>query len=412
MRIKSILNKVTNYKGFFFDRVYLSEEKLIVTILPRKNSKGICSSCNKKGPTYDTKSARHFQFVPFWGFIVYFSYCMRRINCINCGVKVEAVPWGSGKKHLTKECAHFFSDWARRLSWSETAKIFKTSWHTVYRSVICIVEYGLENRSMDDVNAIGVDEIQVGNGHKYLTLVYQLNGNTKKLLYVGKDRTKKTLAIFFEMAGEKWCESIEFACTDMWKAFLTIIKHKLPNALNILDRFHIVKHLNDAVNDVRIKEVSEQKKKGNGDILKNTKYCLLKNPENLTEKQKLKLSDVLKYKLKSVRAYILKESFQLFWSYNSPYWARWYLDKWCNRAMKSQLDPIKKFVGTVRKHEDLIMNYFKAKKMFSSGAVEGLNRKVNLITRRAYGYKSLEVLKTALYHTMGDLPEPKRTHLF
>jgi len=110
--------------------------------------------------------------------------------------------------------------------------------------------------------------------------------------------------------------------------------------------------------------------------------------------------------------YLLKEQFQHFWSYNSPYWAEWFLNKWCDRAMRSRLEPIKKFVRSIRSHQPLIMNYFKARKRFSAGVVEGLNRKVNLATRKAYGFRTFNALETALYHTMGDLPEPESTHEF
>jgi len=147
-------------------------------------------------------------------------------------------------------------------------------------------------------------------------------------------------------------------------------------------------------------------------VLKHTKYCFLKNPENLTDNQRLKLDDVLQYDLKSVRAYLLKESFQHFWTYDSPYWAEWYLKKWCARANRSRLPPIKRFVAMIRKHRPLIMNYFKAKKRFSSGVVEGINRKINLATRKAYGFRTFNALQTALFHTMGDFPEPESTHDF
>ncbi len=414
MQVKSILNKITNYKGFVFNDGAWCPEKtsLVFTITERSNSCGICSGCKKKGSAYDHLKMRLFEFVPLWGVSVSFAYSMRRINCKSCGVTVEEVPWAEGKSQLTKEYAHFLSDWAKRISWSEVAQIYNTSWHTVYRAVATIVIFGLAHRSLDEATAIGIDEVQVQKGHNYVTLVYQLNGDRKRLLYVGEGRRKKVLLYFFFKAGKKWCAKVEFACTDMWKGYLTVVKKKLPNALNVLDRFHIVKKINDAVDSVRRAEVRELLKNNQEDVLTNTKYCFLKNPENLTDKQNLKLKDVLQYKLKSVRAYQLKESFQLFWNYDSPYWAKWYLRKWCARAMRSKLEPIKKFVRTVRNHEELILNYFKAKKQYSSGAVEGLNRRVNLITRRAYGYKSLEVLETALYHTMGYLPEPERTHRF
>lgn len=144
-----------------------------------------------------------------------------------------------------------------------------------------------------------------------------------------------------------------------------MIAEMAPQALNILDRFHIIQHLSKAVDRIRIDEVAQLKDEGYDEtILKHTKYCFLKRPENLTEKQELKLDDVLQYRLKSVRAYLLKESFQLFWNYSSPYWAQWYLEKWCKRVMHSRLPPLKDFVRMIRTHQPLIMNWFKAQNSF------------------------------------------------
>jgi transposase len=198
----------------------------------------------------------------------------------------------------------------------------------------------------------------------------------------------------------------------MWKPYLKVIAEQLGAAVHVLDRFHVVGQLGKAVDTVRREEVRQLRSKGQGEVLAKTKYCLLKNPENLTENQKVRLKDILHLNLRSVRAYQLKDSFRLFWNYTSPYWASWYLKKWCARAMRSRLEPFKKFVGTIRRHEDLIMNWFRAKKAYSSGVVEGLNRRVNLITRKAYGYRSLKVLETALFHQLGGLPEPESTHKF
>ncbi len=142
----------------------------------------------------------------------------------------------------------------------------------------------------------------------------------------------------------------------MWKHYLKVIKKKLPNALNILDRFHIVKKLNEAVNDVRIEENRKLTQDGYEHILNKTKYCFLKKEESLTKNHDAKLKDVLQYDLRSVRAYLLKVSFEAFWQYNSPYWAQWFLRKWCTRAMRSKLEPMKKFVKILRRHEPLLMN--------------------------------------------------------
>ncbi len=417
MRIESLLNFVYPLKSFVYEACCLESDEshnlLIAEIRPRKNGRVICSGCGKRCKCYDHLEIRHFNFVPTWNIPVCFEYQMRRVDCPKCGVKVEKVPWADGKSHITKPYQLFLARWDRKLSWKETAESFCTSWDTVFRSVKAIVNYGLERRNIDGVEAIGVDEIQFGKGHNYLTLVYQLDAGRRRLLFIGKERTKKTLRDIFDEFGEKRTQALKFICSDMWRNYLEVIAEKAPQALNILDRFHIIQHLGKAVNRVRIDEVKQLKEDGYDEtILKKTKYCFLKNPENLTEKQDLKLNDVLQYRLKTVRAYLLKESFQLFWEYTSPYWADWYLKKWCTRTMRSQLVHLNDFVRMIRNHQPLIMNWFKAKKQFSSGIVEGMNRKVNLVTRRGFGFRSYEVLKIALFHTMGKLPEPEFTHRF
>lgn len=417
MRIETLLNKVHPFKSFVYAACRLEVRKrglaLVATIQPRRNGKIYCSGCGRACKGYDPLGIRTFDFVPLWNIPVEFEYRMRRVSCPDCGVRVEKVPWADGKAHTTKAFELFLAQWARKLSWKETARSFGTCWDTVYRSVKAVVEYGLARRNLDGIEAIGVDEIQYGKGHKYLTVVYQLDSGMRRLLYVGKHRTTKTLLRFFFEFGKERVTRLKFVCSDMWKPYLKVIAKKAPQALNILDRFHIVSHLTKAVNQVRVDEVKRLKDEGYDEaVLRHTKYCFLKNPENLTPKQEAKLDDVLEYDLKSVKAYLLKESFQLFWDYKSPYWAEWYLEKWCNRAMRSRLEPIKKFVKTIRDHQPLIMNWFKAKKAYSSGIVEGMNRNVNLVTRKAFGFRSYEVLKIALFHTMGGLPEPEFAHRF
>jgi len=417
VRLQTILNKVHPLKSFVYSACRMEVRKagpvLVATIRPRKNGKALCSGCGKPRRLYDRLGERRFEFVPLWNIPVQLEYHMRRVDCPACGVKVERVPWASGNSHTTKAFQLFLARWARKLSWKETAESFCTSWDTVFRSVKSIVAYGLAHRNLDGVEAIGVDEIQYGKGHQYLTVVYQIDAGMRRLLFVGRERTAKTLLKIFREFGNERCGRLKFVCSDMWKAYLKVIRKKAPQALHVLDRFHIVQHLNKAVNQVRIDEVKQLKQDGYDEqVLKHTKYCFLKNPENLTENQAVKLDEVLSYDLKSVRAYQLKESFQFFWSYTSPYWAEWYLEKWCARAMRSRLEPIKGFVGTIRRHQPLIMNWFKAKKAYSSGVVEGLNRKVNLVTRKAFGFRSYDVLEIALFHTMGDLPEPELTHRF
>lgn len=413
MRFQQLLSKLHPIKGFVYGPCRLENDTLTCEILARKNSQPRCKDCGNKGPCYDHLKTRTFDFIPFWGLIVVFCYQMRRVDCKHCGrVVVEQVPWATGKKRTCDVFRLFLSRWARILSWSQTAESFGTSWDTVRRSVQWVVDYGLKHRILGTINAIGVDEVAYRLGHHYLTLVYQIDDGFKRLLFIGKGRSTKTLLKIFRSLGRERCENIKVVCSDMWKPYLKVIAKKLPNALNILDRFHIAKKLNEAVDQVRKEETKSLKQRGFEPLLKGARYCFLKRTENLTPKQNEKLSDLLHCDLKTVRAYFLKESFDVFWNYRSSYWAGWFLKQWCARAMRSRLEPMKKFVRTLRRHEGLIMNYFKTKQRYSSGIVEGMNLKIKLSMRRSYGFRSLAILQTALYHQYGDLPEPEFAHRF
>jgi transposase len=298
------------------------------------------------------------------------------------------------------------------LSWKEVAIKFGTSWEKVFHSVQYIVNWGLKNRVLSGITAIGIDEILWHRGHKYLTLVYQIDSELIRLLWIGKERTENTLRLFFGFLGIERSEALKFVCTDMWQPYLNVIKEKAKQVLLILDRFHIVAAINKAIDKVRAAEYKKMKDDGHELILKNSRWCLLKRKENLTEKQEVKLKELLKYKLKSVRAYLLMVDFQGFWEYVSPTWAGKFLDRWCTRVMRSKIEPMKKIAKTIRKHRELILNWFKAKKAFSSGVVEGLNNKIKVTMRKSYGFRTFNATEIAFYHALGKLPEPKSAHRF
>jgi transposase len=170
--------------------------------------------------------------------------------------------------------------------------------------------------------------------------------------------------------------------------------------------------MNKALDEVRAAESRKMAQEGHEPLLKKSRWCVLKRKENLTSQQKFRLRDLLRYNLQTVRAYLLKEDFQQFWEYNSPRWAGMFLDFWCQQTMRSRIEPMKKIARTLRSHRELLLNYFKAKKEFSSGVVEGLNNKAKLTMRRSYGFRTFRILELALYHSLGKLPEPTLTHEF
>lgn len=416
MHVKTLLNHVTKFKGFIFQTPYLSQngKKLQIPVEPRKNSKPICSCCGRPGVAYDHLQQREFWLPPIWNIMVVLLYTMRRVNCKYCEkVVVEHVPWATGKSPVTKQFAAFLAFWARKLSWKETALSFHVSWDIVADAVTWVVAWGLEHRNIENVTAIGVDEILYKKGHKYLTLVYQIDKHCRRLLWIGKDHKKETLYAFCDFMGEQRCQAIEFVCSDMWKAYVSVIAERLSNAVHILDRFHIVMNLNKAVDNVRRAEVTKLKNEGKPAHLKNSRWLFLKRKKRVRGKSRTRLRELLGMNLRTVKAYLFKEDFDHLWTYKCPGWASTFIDEWTRDVMRHRsLPELKKFAKTIRQHKPLILNYFHAKKEFSSGIVEGFNNKAKLTIRKSYGFRSDKYREAALYHSLGKLPIPEFTHRF
>ena len=414
MRLISLLNHYQRYPGFVYEKARLCRETqtIEISIRPRRGSRPVCSSCERPATAYDHLSLRRFEFVPLWGCMVVLRYHMRRVDCRTCGVRVETVPWGVGKHQLTKAYMLFLAHWARKLSWQETARSFRSTWEKVCQSVEYVVQWGLEHRQLAPIAAIGVDEIQYARGHKYLTLVYQIEQQCTRLLWIGRERATESFAEFFTLIGEELAGQIEFVCSDMWQPYLTVIRERCSRAIHILDRFHIVAKMNAALDQVRAAEARRLAHDGYEPVLKKTRWCVLKRKANLNEHQRFRLRDLLRYNLQTARAYLLKEDFQQLWDYQSPQWAGKFLDDWCAQVMRSRIEPMKKVARTLRSHRPLLLNYFRAKKQISSGVVEGLNNKAKLTMRKSFGFRTFRVTEIALYHALGRLPEPDVAHRF
>lgn len=421
MHIKVLLNRVHPIKGFVYEKVRLLDDaaqpnglRLEVDVRARRNSRGVCSKCEQRGPGYDHLDARRFDFVPLWGIAVVMLYAMRRIDCRQCGVTVERVPWAQGKSSTTLAMQVFLARWARRLSWQEVADVFWVSWEKVYRAVQSVVAYGLTHRDLSNISAIGVDEVAYAKGHRYVTLVYQLDGTSRRLLHISEGRTVRSLLRFFHMLKRRGIDarsSIRYVCSDMWQAYLKVIAKKLPEAMHILDRYHIVANLNKALDQVRAEEARQLKADG-WSILKCSRWLLLRRRKTLDHKKRYRLRQILQWNLRTVRAYLLKESLSALWDYKSATYAGRCLDAWCRQAMRSRLEPMKKVARSLRQHRALILNWFVAKRQYNSGIVEGLNALVKLRFRKAFGFRTLEALQVALYHQLGHLPMPKLAHRF
>jgi transposase len=421
LQVKTILNDIQPFPGFVYQDIRLSEavhgqaRELHITLLEHAGRPAKCSRCQRPAPGYDRLPARAWLFVPLWGLVTRFIYAARRVQCPEHGVVIEHVPWSDGKRPVTLAMMGFLARWGRRLSWRETARIFGTSWECVYRSVEWFVDWGLAHRVLTGISAIGVDEIFWGRGHRseaFLTVIYQIDGHCRRLLWVGRKRTQATLNRGLDALGGEVVGGLKYVCSDMWKPYLKVLARRAAQAVHILDRFHITMHLNQAVDEVRRAESTRLKGQPLARRLKKMRWKLLRKGSTVRGRAKVKLEGLLASKLATGRAWDLKEAFQHFWTYRSPAWAGGFLDYWTQRAMRSRLEPLKKVARMLRSHEALILNWFKARGEVATGATEGLNNKIRVVTRRAYGFRTYKAMEIALYHNLGKLPEPQFTHEF
>jgi transposase len=273
----------------------------------------VCAGCGKVGPAYDRLDERRFEFVPMWGVLVFLDYRMRRVDCKQCRVTVELVPSCDGKNQLATTYRWYLATWARRLSWKEVGSIFRTSWDSVCRAVGHAVEWGLANRDLSQVTALGIDEIAWARGHTYLTLVYDIGGESKRLLAGEEERTEASLTSCLESLGVSVGAKVQYVCSDMCKPYLNVIAERLSDAVHVLDRFHVMQQFGKALDQVRAEAAKRFVSDGYEPGLKRSHWCFLKRPQNLTNRQTVNLSEILKYNLRTVRAYLLREEFQRLW---------------------------------------------------------------------------------------------------
>ena len=424
IKLKTLLNETQSFNGFIYESVELKKitkafgiqkMELQVMIREHKQRKPYCSQCGQSASVYDHLPMRDWLHVPLWNIPVRMFYVPRRVDCPTCGITVEAMPWNEGKRPYTKAMMIFLCQWARRLSWREVATVFGVSWDAVYRSVTWIVECGLARRELTGITAIGIDELHVHKGKKadnFATVIYQVDEHCKRLLWIGKRRSARALMGGLKTLGMEKLASVRVVVSDMWRPYLAVARKHLSQAVHILDRFHLTALLNQAVDKVRRSENYALTGPRRKERLKNTRWLLLKPYAKVRGHAREHLNRVIHSTLKTARAWALKDAFAHFWTYNHPRYAKVFLDTWITRALRSRLPPLRKFAKTLRAHEPLILNWFIFKKAFSSAAVEGLNNKVRVVTRRSYGFKSFHVLEIVLYHTLGKLPEPELTHKF
>lgn len=398
MRMESLVREALGLQVHRVVRVVKADDGSLEAHLERiRRRRLVCGTCGRKAPYRDRRPLRRWRdlFVLTHSLVVVYAPC--RTACPACGVSVEAVPWAAPRARVTRRLALELAVAARKASWTDVARRFQVDWKTVVAVVRAAVEWGLGRRKIKPVRVLGVDEVSRKKGQNYLTLFWDLG--RKNLLWVGEDRTEAAGNAFFAWFGPRRAENLQAVCLDMWRPYMNAVRRAAPQSVMVFDRFHLVRHLGEAVDRVR-----RQMVRAGAAAIKGTRYLWLTNPWNLRPEQRLRLGDLLKSNLPIVRAYILKEAFHKLFDYRSKAAAQRWLKMWFWMATHSRLGPLRDFAWMVRRHEAGILAWTDLR--ISNGLVEGMNNKIALVKRRAFGLRKPEYQKLAIYHCLANLPLP------
>lgn len=408
MLVESLIRKTLGIKSHVIKTIEETDEGLMVTLDLYRRRRLPCSRCGTPGKVRDRLKPRTWKHVPLWGIPVKLRYAPARVKCAVCGkVLVEAIPWSQGKCRSTTGLIWLLSALCKLLPWKQVAELYTVHWNTVAAAVRQAVAWGLAHRDMSHIEEIGVDELSRRKGHVYVTNVYDLK--EKNLLWSGEEREKETLDAFVREHGKALKQTVKGICCDMWQPYINRLKKHFPKATLVFDRFHILQQLSRAIDLVRAEEAREQKKT-NPELLKRSRYLFLKNPERLTDKQRARLGHLEKMNLRTFRAWLLKESFRELYHCQTKKEGRKFLKKWFWWATHSRLKPMRDFAWTIRNHEEEVLNFLE--RPINNGVVEGLNNKAKVVSHRCYGFRTAETYIIALYHCLGNLPEPEMVHRF
>jgi transposase len=359
-----------------------------------------CPVCDRANCTIKDRQERTWRHLDTCQFKTLISAPLPRTECPDCGVKTVIPPWSQKHSRFTLLFERFAIDALLEMSIEGACGLLRMSWDEADGIIGRAVDRGLKKRDLSPLRRIGIDEKAVLKGHHYITVVYDLD--TAKVVWMGEDRTEETLDRFFESLPVKVLAQIECITMDMWKPYRASCRKWIDGAdeKTVLDRFHLERHLNEAVNDVRKQEARELARQGI-DWLKKTKYDWLYRPENLPEKGVERMLENRHHDLKTGRAYAIRENFRRMWNFVFPGGARGFFKDWYFWATHSRLTPIIKVAKMFNRHLERIITYFKLRA--TNSLAEGVNNKIQTIKKKAYGFRNIHRFINAIYFHCGGL---------
>lgn len=404
MTINKTIAKLLKLKGLkVVDMTFKTKEKAIyLSVKPHKNGCR-CPECGRRCTIKRIMpEMRTWRDVCVCGWRIFFFYYPKEIECPTHGRAQEDIPWADAYSRVTYRLEFLIVIYSQLMTQKAAAQLVhipKSTFSDILHRIIDRVRDGHRIRAL---RCVGVDEISYRKGHKYVTVVYDLERAC--VLWVGKGKGRETIDQFFnERLSDYQKRQIEWASCDMSETFIGAIQEHCPNAHLVLDRFHIVKALNDAVDEVRKEEwrsVSGEERK----VLKGLRWILFRNHAERTKEDKEIIDKLRNSNRRIYRASILSDEFDHFWDFNAPWAAERFLKGWSTSALMSRLEPLRKFVGTIRSHFENIITF--VSRRITNAAAEGLNRIIRMVKNRASGFRSVDAFIDLIYLVVGDVDIP------
>lgn len=399
MRITTLFRRVLGVTEMTVEDVFFGQAGIVLAVRPRWR-RPRCGECGQRAPGYDRARLRRWGHLNIGQHRIVLEYQPRRVSCRHCGgVRTELVPWAEHGSGFTREFEELIAYLAQITDKTQVTQLTGIDWATVGRVVQRVVARKLDPERLDDLKRIGIDEFGYRRRHRYLTVV--VDHESRRVVWAAKGRDAATLEAFFDDLGEERCARIKFATIDMSASFIKAIQDRLPHAQIVFDRFHVQSLASDAVDEVRREQLRDLRGTPEGKALFRARYTLLKNPWDLSGTERDRLANIQRTNAPLYRAYLLKETLAKALDYKQPKRAERALREWLSWASRSRLAPFLRVARTIRKHLDGILAYIKDR--LTNAIVEGINNRLRMIARRAYGFHSHHSLVAMLFLCCGGI---------
>ena len=398
MRVTTVFRRLLRVTQLVVQGIRFESGGLVLSVRPSWR-KPRCGGCGSRAAGYDQRPSRRWRHLGWGDWSWYLEYAPRRVECPECGIRGEQVPWAVSGSRFTQEFEEMVAYLAQVTDKTQVTRLTGIAWSTVGSIVERVVQRNLDPERLKGIRRIGIDEFSYRSRHRYVTVV--VDHDRRRVVWAGKGNTAETLGIFFDALGSDGLAELESITIDMAPGYRKAIEERAPHVRVVFDRFHVQRMASDALDKVRREQLRQVRGTDEGREIYRSRFALLKNPWNLRRSESEKLNNIQRTNAPLYRAYLLKETLAQALDYKQPWRAERALREWLSWACRSKLRPFVRVSRAIRKHLDGILAYVHER--LTNGYLEGINNRLRMIARRAYGFHGHEALIAMAFLCCGGI---------